>query len=274
MNTVPAPLMKQIAGRAGRHRSRYPEGLATTLRTEDFDLLRRGYEAPPEPLTQLGLKPGVEQLEHFATAVKEEERYSLSALLDRFMELSRLDRHYRMCDVDEMAKVRAQREARLFPPSLCCLRMALTAVAWRRQVGNLVDDLDIPLRDKYVFTTAPCNLRSPFSMHIMRKVRWQARLPPASRAPGADTRTAPQFVEAYADNQSVEVDIDLPILTPANDIEMRHLEEKHHALELYTWLSFRFPGHFVDQGRAVELMTRSCALIEQALQSRMVLVRL
>lgn len=115
---MPAPMLKQIAGRAGRHGSRYPEGFATTLRNEDIHTLRQFYEQPPTPLVQLGLKPTVEQLEHFAKAVPGTDSTSLAALLRRFMELSRLDHHYRMCDAEDMIKVRwrRRRPRAAFPP--------------------------------------------------------------------------------------------------------------------------------------------------------------
>lgn len=60
--------IKQIAGRAGRFRSIFPEGRVTAMDGRDVDLLRTALASPSEVLRTAGLFPSVEQLATFVHA--------------------------------------------------------------------------------------------------------------------------------------------------------------------------------------------------------------
>ncbi|KAK3039342.1 hypothetical protein RJ639_028742 [Escallonia herrerae] len=63
---VEASQVKQIAGRAGRRGSRYPDGLTTTLNLDDLDYLIECLKRPFEEVKKAGLFPFFEQVELFA----------------------------------------------------------------------------------------------------------------------------------------------------------------------------------------------------------------
>ncbi|GJR77076.1 DExH-box ATP-dependent RNA helicase DExH18, mitochondrial [Tanacetum coccineum] len=63
---VPASQVKQIAGRAGRRGSIYPDGLTTTVHLDDLDYLIEFLQKPFDEVTKVGLFPFFEQVELFA----------------------------------------------------------------------------------------------------------------------------------------------------------------------------------------------------------------
>ena len=87
---------RQIAGRAGRYRSRHDAGEVTCLHAADMPELRRSLAAPLAPLEQAGLSPTYDQLQLLHRAYGGKLPYS--ALLGTFEEAARLDRQYFCCN--------------------------------------------------------------------------------------------------------------------------------------------------------------------------------
>lgn len=135
---VPASQVKQIAGRAGRRGSRYPDGLTTTLHLEDLNYLIECLQQPFEEVKKVGLFPFFEQVELFAGQLSS---VTFSKLLDKFGENCRLDGSYFLCRHDHIKKV-----------------------------ANMLEKVQgLSLEDRFNFCFAPVNIRDPKAMyHLLR----------------------------------------------------------------------------------------------------------
>ncbi|KAI3985883.1 hypothetical protein MKX01_026669 [Papaver californicum] len=131
---VPATQVKQIAGRAGRRGSRYPDGLTTTLHLDDLKYLIECLKQPFDEVKKVGLFPFFEQVELFAGKFPD---MSFCQLLDKFGENCRLDGSYFLCRHDRIKKVAKMLE----------------------KVQGL------SLEDSFNFCFAPVNIRDPKAMH-------------------------------------------------------------------------------------------------------------
>ncbi|KAI3935363.1 hypothetical protein MKW98_027183 [Papaver atlanticum] len=87
---VPATQVKQIAGRAGRRGSCYPDGLTTTLHLDDLQYLIECLKQPFDEVKKVGL---------------ELPDMTFCQLLDKFGENCRLDGSYFLCRHDHIKKV-------------------------------------------------------------------------------------------------------------------------------------------------------------------------
>ncbi|KAG9451282.1 hypothetical protein H6P81_011247 [Aristolochia fimbriata] len=135
---VAASQVKQIAGRAGRRGSRYPDGLTTTLHLDDLDYLIECLKQPFEEVEKVGLFPFFEQVEMFAGQLS---GVSFCQLLDKFGENCHLDGSYFLCRHDHIKKV--------------------------AQMLEKVQGLS--LEDRFNFCFAPVNVRDPKAMfHLLK----------------------------------------------------------------------------------------------------------
>ncbi|XP_023514781.1 DExH-box ATP-dependent RNA helicase DExH18, mitochondrial [Cucurbita pepo subsp. pepo] len=135
---VPASQVKQIAGRAGRRGSRYPDGLTTTLNLDDLDYLIECLKQPFDDVQKIGLFPCFEQVELFAGQVS---NVTFCQLLEKFSENCRLDGSYFLCRHDHIKKV-----------------------------ANMLEKVQgLSLADRFNFCFAPVNVRDPKAMyHLLR----------------------------------------------------------------------------------------------------------
>ncbi|CAA6665174.1 unnamed protein product [Spirodela intermedia] len=99
---VGASQVKQIAGRAGRRGSRYPDGLVTTFQSGDLPYLVDCLRRPFEEVKQVGLFPFFEQVELFAGQFPE---LPFPQLLDKFRQSCRLDGAFFLSRHDHVKKV-------------------------------------------------------------------------------------------------------------------------------------------------------------------------
>lgn len=131
---VPASQVKQIAGRAGRRGSIYPDGLTTTLNLDDLDYLIECLKEPFENVKKIGLFPFYEQIELFAGQLPD---INFSKLLEKFGENCRLDGSYFLCGHAHIKKV-----------------------------ANMLEKVKgLSLEDRFNFCFAPVNIRDPKAMH-------------------------------------------------------------------------------------------------------------
>lgn len=135
---IPASQVKQIAGRAGRRGSCYPDGLTTTLNLDDLDYLIECLKQPFDDVTKIGLFPYFEQVELFAVQVS---NVTFCQLLEKFSENCRLDGSYFLCRHDHIKKV-----------------------------ANMLEKIQrLSLEDRFNFCFAPVNVRDPKAMyHLLR----------------------------------------------------------------------------------------------------------
>ncbi|PKI37718.1 hypothetical protein CRG98_041896 [Punica granatum] len=135
---VPSSQVKQIAGRAGRRGSIYPDGLTTTLHLDDLEYLIQCLKEPFEEVKKVGLFPFYEQIELFAGQLP---NLTFSQLLEQFRENCRLDGSYFFCQHDHIKKV-----------------------------ANMLEKVKgLSLEDRFNFCFAPVNIRDPKAMyHLLR----------------------------------------------------------------------------------------------------------
>ncbi|CAK9150079.1 unnamed protein product [Ilex paraguariensis] len=151
---VPASQVKQIAGRAGRRGSRYPDGLTSTLHLDDLGYLIECLKKPFDEVKKLGLFPFFEQVELFAGQLP---NATFSQLLEKFGENCLLDMSYFLCRHDHIKKV-----------------------------ANMLEKVQgISLEDRFNFCFAPVNIRDPKAMyHLLRFASSYAQKLPVSIAMG------------------------------------------------------------------------------------------
>ncbi|XVF16607.1 hypothetical protein REPUB_Repub10bG0046400 [Reevesia pubescens] len=135
---VPASQVKQIAGRAGRRGSLYPDGLTTTLHLDDLDYLIECLKQPFEEVKKVGLFPFFEQVELFAGQFP---NVTFCQLLEKFGENCRLDGSYFLCRHDHIKKV-----------------------------ANMLEKVQgLSLEDRFNFCFAPVNVRDPKAMYHLHR---------------------------------------------------------------------------------------------------------
>ncbi|CAN1139855.1 DExH-box ATP-dependent RNA helicase DExH18, mitochondrial [Linum perenne] len=157
---VPATQVKQIAGRAGRRGSRFPDGLTTTLHLDDLAYLIECLKQPFDEVKKVGLFPFYEQVELFAAQLP---GLTFPKILEKFGESCRLDGLYFLCKHDHIKKV-----------------------------ANMLEKVQgLSLQDRFNFCFAPVNIRDPKAMyHLLRFASGFGRKVPASIAMGMPTGSA------------------------------------------------------------------------------------
>ncbi|XP_007032513.2 PREDICTED: DExH-box ATP-dependent RNA helicase DExH18, mitochondrial [Theobroma cacao] len=162
---VPASQVKQIAGRAGRRGSRYPDGLTTTLHLDDLDYLIECLKQPFEEVKKVGLFPFFEQVELFAGQLP---NITFCQLLEKFGENCRLDGSYFLCRHDHIKKV-----------------------------ANMLEKVQgLSLEDRFNFCFAPVNVRDPKAMyHLLRFASAYSRNVPVNIAMGIPKGSAKNDAE-------------------------------------------------------------------------------
>lgn len=157
---VPASQVKQIAGRAGRRGSRYPEGLTTTFHLEDLDYLVSCLKQPFEVVEKVGLFPFFEQFELFAAQLPDAP---FSEILEKFTQNCRLDRSYFLCHHNHIKKV-----------------------------ANMLEKVQgLSLEDRFNFCFAPVNIRDPKAMyHLLKFASIYSQKVPVNIAVGVPTSVA------------------------------------------------------------------------------------
>ncbi|XP_015792107.1 ATP-dependent RNA helicase SUV3 homolog, mitochondrial-like [Tetranychus urticae] len=97
-----------------------------------------------------------------------------------------------------------------------------------KALAEMIQHINLPLRARYVFCCAPINLQYGFVCSMFTK-----------------------FARQYSINEPVTIDwlsnqISWPIPMPRNITELASLEMVFDVLDLYLWLSYRFPDLFPD----------------------------
>lgn len=73
------------------------------------------------------------------------------------------------------------------------------------------------------------------------------------------------FAATYALKRPVALNVRLQRSHPKDFFEFGELCAKHNILELYLWLSLRFPKYFIEKDLCLEQKDHSMALIEKSL---------
>ncbi|KAL6571480.1 RNA helicase [Orobanche hederae] len=131
MRDLTVPEIKQIAGRAGRYRSKFPVGEVTCLDAEDMPLLLSSLSSPSPIIEKAGLFPNFDLLLMYSRL---HPTYGLHQILEQFVENAKLSEKYFIADCEHLLKVAA-----------------------------VIDELPLGLSDKYLFTVSPVDMDDDIS---------------------------------------------------------------------------------------------------------------
>ena len=266
--------IKQIAGRAGRMSSDYKIGEVTAWQETDLAYIRAVMSWDIPQIKSAGIFPSVEQVELFAQQLRQtfvtgvaigdgggggdlvgegdegggggrgggssssparsiREAYgSESAVSDP----STLRDQTRLSALLERFVELAQMDGRDF----LCEHDDMATVA------NWLHSIPLTLVDSFVFANAPVNTRDSLAMNMLY-----------------------QFAASYAAMKPVALNVRLS-RTKARDVkELTELCSKHNVLNLYLWLSFRFPKFFVERDLCLEQKAYAVDLIEKSLDTNL-----
>ncbi|CAF1669477.1 unnamed protein product, partial [Adineta ricciae] len=96
-------------------------------------------------------------------------------------------------------------------------------------LADIIEHVPLPLRARYTFSCAPINRKMPFVCTVFLKYARQF------------SRSEPTTFDWLAKQ------INWPFEIPTTIMDLVHLEEVFDCLDLYLWLSFRFPDMFPDK---------------------------
>ncbi|XP_046978711.1 ATP-dependent RNA helicase SUV3 homolog, mitochondrial [Vanessa cardui] len=114
-------------------------------------------------------------------------------------------------------------------------------------LAEMIQHVPLPLRARYVFCCAPINNKLPFvCATFLKMVRQYSRNEPITR------------------NWMSNV-VDWPLPSPKTIMDLVHLEAVFDVLELYLWLSYRFPDMFPDVKLVREMEVELDAIIQQGI---------
>jgi ATP-dependent RNA helicase SUPV3L1/SUV3 len=223
------PLVKQIAGRAGRAGSRWPRGEVAAFNAEDVPRLLECLAAPTAPASAAGVLPSWEHIAPFADAFPGE---SLPQLLRRYDGAARLGGAFFMCRRDDVA----------------------------RAAGLLERVPGLSLRDRFLFATAPVSLRDATAAAALLSYASAYAagdavplgIPPleedgvagsgAGGAGGAPQSSPPRHGRAgHGDRARAGASSGSSSAASSPSVldRMAALETRHAALSLYQWLAQR-----------------------------------
>eukprot|EP01038_Epipyxis_sp_PR26KG_P010534 gene10534-14151_t len=288
--------VKQIAGRAGRYSSNHSIGEVTTWQEADLAYLKAVMSWELPQISSAGISPSLDQIQFFSEQLNktnaivppinpildtndddDDERVDdenndnnldnvnnnnnnnnnpiigLDVVLDM---LNNDDNKNKNVDKNnhnltnfaesniplsmilEKFVSLSQIDSRYF---MCELRGKITAANW-------LHSIPLSLNDKFIFANAPVNLTDDFTMNALYR-----------------------FAATYAQNRPVPLSVKLRTTIPTDLESFILLCSQHHTLDLYIWLSFRFPKYFIAQDYCMEQKEFAVKQIETALSNKRLL---
>lgn len=222
--------IKQIAGRAGRRSSKYKYGEVTTWQECDLAYVRAVCDWDIPDITAVSitlLMWGIMKVPQAGLFPTTEQVQLFSDILGADSSTARLS--YLMDKFLDLS----QMDGKYF---LCDHEIMVT-------VANWLHTIPLSLTDKFTFCNAPVYIRDPGSMNALYS-----------------------FAAMYAMNRPVASNVRLPKAPVTDMADFSSLCMKHNLLDLYLWLSFRFPKIFIERELALHQRSHSLALIEKSLQ--------
>ncbi|GBM01033.1 ATP-dependent RNA helicase SUV3, mitochondrial [Araneus ventricosus] len=112
-------------------------------------------------------------------------------------------------------------------------------------LADMIQYISLPLRARYVFCCAPINKRQPFVCSMFTK-----------------------FARQYSSNEPMTSNklckiIGWPFSPPQNIVQLVHQEAVFDVLDLYLWLSYRFPDLFPDVQAVRKIQRQLDEIIQQ-----------
>jgi hypothetical protein len=110
--------------------------------------------------------------------------------------------------------------------------------------ANWLHTIPLTLPERFIFSSAPVNTKDHMSMNLLYG-----------------------FTSAYALRRPVAMNIRLSKYKPTDVYSFMDLCSKYNALDLYLWLSYRFPKYFIERDLCLQQREFALNLIEKALFS-------
>mmetsp|Transcript_3011 Transcript_3011/g.4587 ORF Transcript_3011/g.4587 Transcript_3011/m.4587 type:complete len:823 (+) Transcript_3011:129-2597(+) len=268
-----ATYIKQIAGRAGRRSSQYQYGEVTAWQEQDLAYIRAimGEEIPQ--IKAAGIFPSVEQVDLFSrhliaytseNALKESSAASDEPQnndSDSEVEMGEDDSVSSLLESDESVPEKSKTDDAVVTIETARLSSLLEKFVASAQttghyflcdhdslivVSNWLNSIPLTLSDRFVFGTAPVDLRDGISINMLY-----------------------YYAAMYATKRPVPLKIRFAKGKPRDVVELTDLCSKHNVVDLYLWLSNRFPKYFVERERCLEQKEYALALIQSTLENTM-----
>jgi ATP-dependent RNA helicase SUPV3L1/SUV3 len=103
----------------------------------------------------------------------------------------------------------------------------------------------LSLEDRYVFCCSPSDTDSAVAMGFLLR-----------------------FARAHAKGEPVRLNVGLPVRPPMTEVALQKLEALYAVVDLYMWLSYRFPHTFCERDAAAQARERARYLIEEGLEAQ------
>jgi len=116
-------------------------------------------------------------------------------------------------------------------------------------LADMIQHVPLPLRARYVFCCSPIDRKIPFICNMFLKFARQ------------QSRNEPVTVEWLCAN------VGWPFTTPGTILDLVHLEHVFDVLDLYLWLSYRFPDMFPDAEEVRPMQAELDAAIQDGVTS-------
>eukprot|EP00601_Ochromonadales_sp_CCMP2298_P008991 CAMPEP_0173197620 /NCGR_PEP_ID=MMETSP1141-20130122/16262_1 /TAXON_ID=483371 /ORGANISM="non described non described, Strain CCMP2298" /LENGTH=797 /DNA_ID=CAMNT_0014122381 /DNA_START=155 /DNA_END=2548 /DNA_ORIENTATION=- len=139
----------------------------------------------------------------------------LSDIMDKYVQLSRIDGRFHLCDHASMLVV-----------------------------SNWLHTIPLSISDRFVFSNAPVNIQSAFSMVTLY-----------------------EYAAKFAMKRPVALNVRLSSSLPSDLDGFSDLCVRHNILDLYQWLSNRFPKYFIEHDLCLEQKSFAIQQIEATLLS-------
>jgi ATP-dependent RNA helicase SUPV3L1/SUV3 len=240
--------IKQIGGRAGRKSSQFERGLVTAWQEADLAYVKAVMNWTVPKIKSVGLFPAAEQIQDFYDHCVE-VLHPDSAKEDKKKINSQNEKKGRL----DLRK--AEAELTVIPLSKVIEKfVSLSQIDSRYFVGdyrdltacsNWLHTIPLSLADRFTFSSAPIALSSAFVMN--RLYDWAT---------------------IYSMNRPVFLDIRINKELPQDVEELTDLIMKNACIDLYLWLSMRFPKNFLEVEKAARLHDGAVKLIADTLAMR------
>jgi ATP-dependent RNA helicase SUPV3L1/SUV3 len=240
--------LKQIAGRAGRKYSQYDVGKVTCWQEGDLAYVKAVMKWNVPRIESAGLFPAAEQIqefyETFVELSKNQDNKAESGNINSAPETPRV-----------IATSAANRPQINLPLSKVIERFVQLSSIDNRyfmsnydtllMISNWLHTIPLSLADRFVFASAPVQINNVMGMDILYR-----------------------YAALYAMNRPVRAEIRIPRSLPGDIEAFSDLCVKNNMLELYLWLSFRFPTNFIERDLVMELRDEAVRLIAVSLLQR------
>lgn len=232
--------VKQIGGRAGRLSSKYKQGEVTSWQDQDLAYIKAVMQWDVPQIKSAGISPSAEQIELFAEQLYSGEnqinlqKESVNPLSSSPTDAPSDKAQPRLSVLLNRFVELSQMDGRYF----LCDHQDIVLVA------NWLNPIPLSITDRFTFSLAPVNTRDIIAMHLLY-----------------------QFAAQYAMNKPVALNVRLSQNRPRDFFELADLCSKHNVLDLYLWLSSRFPTYFIEREICLQQKAFAVNHIQETLQN-------